>query len=369
MNAERWGRTAPWLVALIAVAVVVLVVLPTRLGQAPDPAPPDPPSGPTPKPLDLLGESLDRCAAAVEAAGLADRYPERADWQPLARMYGDVVSVALLDGSPNGAVPFVCATGPTSVEVSDPRAAVPVDRALLLASGSSGLLAAVAPDGVRVEVSPPEEPPSGLASSSTFLRLLPTPITDPAQLAVTVDGVRLPGAPDRLAPSALRVLDRQTVPPDRSSGAAAQLRRCQGVDGAEPGDDWQTSQVLAYRRLEQPASLLVATRGSTVGGCTVGPGETTPLRPWGPGLPDGPRPFSWLTPFPDATPELAAGPVRPEVVRMAIQAADGSRWRAAVAGATFAAEALPGAPLDPRLLTVRAYAADDSLLYEGPAVG
>lgn len=350
--------------AVIAAAVVVLVVLPTGLGQAPDPVPPDPPSGPTPKPLDQLAESLDRCAAALEAAGLADRYPERADWQPLARMQGDVVSVILLDGE----VPFVCATGAASVEVSDPQAAVPVDRALLLASGSSGVLAAVAPEGVRVEVSPAEEPPSGLASSSTFLRLLPGPITDPAQLAVTVDGVRLPGAPERLAPSALRVLDRQTVPPDRSSGASAQLRRCQGVDGAEPGDDWQTAQVLVYRRFEQPASLLVATRGSTVGGCSVGPGEVTPLRPWGSGPTDGPRPFSWLTPFPDVTPELASGPVRPEVVRMVVQAADGTRWRVAVAGGTFAAEALPGAPLDPRLLTVRAYAADDTLLYEGPAV-
>ncbi len=88
--------------------------------------------------------------------------------------------VTLLDAD----VPFVCATGPSSVEVSDPQAAV-----------------------------------------------------------------------------ALHVVDRQFVPADQSTGAADLLRRCQAAELADPARGWTPAQVLAYRRAEQPASLLVAGHG------------------------------------------------------------------------------------------------------------
>jgi len=127
--------------------------------------------------------------------------------------------------------------------------------------------------------------------------------------------------------------------------------------------------VLTYRRAEQPASLLVAVDGTGVGGCSVAPGEVTPLRPWGPGGTHGTRPFTWLTSLPDLADHLVAGAVRADVVRMEVSAADGRRWGVVVAGGTFAGEIPPGAPVDPRSLVVRAYAADDALLYEGPAAG
>jgi hypothetical protein len=367
MDADRWQRCAPWVVAVLAAATVLVVLLPAQTGQSVGPVPPAP-VRPVPPALDRLEQSLDRCAGALTAAGLADRYPERSGWRPLTKLFSGGTAVALLDAE----VPFVCATGPSTVEVSDPRAAVPVDRALLLVSAPSGVLAAVAPEGARVEVTADGARPSSVSARPAFLRLAPRPITDAGQLAVTVGddlGVRSVGPPERLAPPALRVVDRQSVPADGSAGAADLLRRCGSVDGADGSGQWAPAQVLAYRRAEQPASLLVAAHGSGVGGCSVAAGEVTPLRPWGPAATDGPRPFTWPAPLPDLAEHLVAGAVRPEVVRMEADAGDGRRWGMVVAGGTFAGEVPPGAPVDPRSLRVRAYAADDTLLYEGPAVG
>jgi hypothetical protein len=366
MDEDRRQRRAPWAAAVAAAATVLAVLLPARSGQNIGPVPPVP-VGPAPQALDLLGQSLDRCADALDSAGFAGRYPERTAWRPIAQLVGGGTSMTLLDAE----VPFVCATGPSTVEVSDPQAAVPIDRALLIASTPSGLLAAVAPAEARVEVTVDGERPSSLTANTTFLRLAPRPITNAGQLAVTISdarGVRTIGAPERLAPPALRVVDRKFVPADPSTGAADLLRRCLAVAGADAAQGWAPAQVLAYRGAEQPASLLVAAHPSAVGGCSVAPGEVTPLRPWGPSA-GGARPFVWLSPLPDLAADLVAGPARAEVVRMEVSTGDGRRWPVAVAGGTFAGQAPPGAPTDPRSLTVSAYAADDTLLYEGPAVG
>jgi hypothetical protein len=346
------------------------VLLPAAAGRSSGPVPPVP-VRPAPQPLDRSQESLDRCAAALGAAGLADLYPARGDWQPLGRLSGGTMVVTLLAAE----VPFVCVTGPTTVEVSDPRAAVPVDRALLLLSTPGGVLAAVAPAGARVEITVDGEYPAGLTSGDTFLRLTPRTITEAGQLAVTVGdagGVRRLGAPERLPPPALRVVDRRAVPADPSPGAADLLRRCLAEAGAVEGAGWAPAQVVTYRRAEQPASLLVAaggSGGSGIGGCSVGPGEVTPLRSWGPGSADGARPFVWLTPLPDLDVDVVAGPVRADVVRMEVGVDDETRWPVAVGGGTFAGQAPAGTAKDPRALIVSAYAADDTLLYQGPAVG
>jgi hypothetical protein len=142
----------------------------------------------------------------------------------------------------------------------------------------------------------------------------------------------------RLPPPALHVVDRRSVPADASTGAADLLRRC--AAGAAPG--WAPAQVLAYRRAGQPASLLVATGGPGVGGCSVAPGDSTPLQPWGPGTADGARPFVWLGALPGLPADLVAGPVRPEVIRKEVGAGSGEPWRVAVAGGTFAGQPRPG---------------------------
>lgn len=368
MDEDRRQQLAPWVAAAVAAVTVLAVLLPARADQGGGPTLLPYPPQPVPQALDRVGESLDRCAGAIAAAGLADRYPERSQWRSLAQLASGGMTVALLDDD----VPFVCATGPTTVEVSDPQAALPIDRALLIVSTPSGVVAAVAAAEARVEVTTDGEPPSTLAAQGTFLRVARAPITHPDQLAVTVSdlsGIRPLGAPERLALPAVRVVDRQVVPADTSTGAADMLRRCMTAAGADGSPHWTPAQVLAYRRAEQPASLLVAVHGAAVGGCSVAPGEITPLRAWGPHAADGTRPFVWLSPLPDVTANVAAGPVRSDVVRMVVRSGDGPRWWIAVAGGTFAAQAPPGVATDPRSLTVSAYAADDTLVYEGPAVG
>jgi len=321
--------------------------------------------------LDQLSQSLDRCADALHDAGLTSRYPERTAWRPLAQLFNDGVHVTLLDGD----VPFVCVTGPSIVEVSDPQAAVPIDRALLVLSTPGGVLAAVAPAGEWVEVTAAGDRPSGLVGDRYLIRVGAGPIMKPDQLTVAIGdssgGVRLVGAPERLASPALRVVDRRSVPADRSAGAAELLRRCLARVGADTtSQDWEPAQVLAYRRGDQPALLLVAVGRSTVGGCSVAPDDVTPLRSWGPGvIGDGARPFVWLALLPDLAADVVGGSVRPEVVRMEITAGDRKRWQVNVADGTFAGQVPPGSPSDPRMLTVSAFDADDTLLYVGPAAG
>ncbi len=368
MDADRWQRLAPWLATVAVAATLLVVLLPAQTGGSTGPVPPAP-FRPAPEPLDRLSQSLDRCAAALDGAGLADRYPERAGWRPLAQLFTtDGRAATLLDAD----VPFVCATGPSLVEVSDPQAAVPIDRALVLLTSSDGVLAAVAPEGTRVEVAADGGQPSGLAANRAFLRLAAGPVTDAGRLAVAIGdstGIRQLGAPERLAPPALRVVDRQSVPADGSAAAADLLRRCSAQDGADASPGWATVQVLSHRRDDRPASLLIAARPSVVGGCSVAPGEVTPLRPWGPDVGDGDaRPFVWLT-LPSDLPGVVAGPVRPDVVRMEVTTGAGQPWQVNVAGGTFAGQAPPGSPADPGLLTVRAFDAHGTLLYQGPAVG
>lgn len=368
MDEGRWQRCAPWVAAVIAVATVLIVFLPARSGQGSELPVPPAPYGPTPEALDVTGQSLDRCAAALATAGLAERYPQRSGWRPLARVVRSSMSATLVDAE----VPFVCATSPSTVEVSDPKAAVPVDRALLIVSTPSGVLAAVAPDETWVQVTTDGEQPTVLAAQRYFLRVMSRPITDAGRLVVTVSdtgGVRSVGAPDRLAPPALRVIDRQVAPADQSAGAAELLRRCQAVADADQTPGWAPAQVMAYLRGDQPARLLVAVRGSVIGGCSVAPGDVTPLRFWGSNAIDGARPFVWRDSLPNIPADMVAGPVRPEVVRMEVSDGAARRWAIAVAGETFVGRAPFGAPTDPRSLTVSAYAADGTLLYQGPPRG
>ena len=364
---------APVLAAVLAAAVVLTVGIASR-SDATFALPPEPIRA-APAPLDALGISLDRCAAAIEAAGLTSGYPERADWRPLARLVTGGIAMTMLDGP----VPFVCATGPTVVEVSDPRAAVPVGPALLLLSGDAGMLAATALDGRTVEVAGPADGPPGRAATHHFLRVGAGPVTDARGLTVAVgdaSGVQVLGPPDRLAAPALHVVDRSTVPPDRSSGATDMLRRCVAArpDAEATSAAWDTAQVLAYRRGAQPASLLVTTGPGVVGGCSLAPGEVTPLRLWWAGEDtDGERPFVWLpqagATLPDLDGGIAAGPVGSDVARMEVDAGGGTRWHVGVVGSTFATQLPDGMPRDARELTVRAYDAQDRLLFHGPAAG
>lgn len=345
---------SPALAAGIAIATVVVAVLLARPAE-PTPAP-YPPLPPDPTPPDRAALSLDRCAAALRLADLDGGYPDRSGWEPLARFTdGEVVAAVLA-----GPVPFVCATGPTTVEVSDPGAAVAAGGALLLLTAPSGVVAAVAPAGGTVAV-------DGSAPADVVLHRGP-PAADPAPPVLVVGGPDGPGggtgpvAAARPAPPALRVVDRREIPADRSAEAVGLLQRCVGV--AEPDRFWVPAVALDM----DGTALLVVVGSASVGGCVVAPGRAEPVRLWRIGGPtDGPRPFVWLTAPPGVGPDVAAGPAQPRLARLEVTAPTGQTWTAAVGGRAFATRLPPGVAPDPAALTVRAFDAEGTLLYAGPA--
>jgi hypothetical protein len=364
--AGRLASAAPLLAALVATAVVVGVVLAARPGGGPGPVPPEP-VPPAPVSLDQGEQSLDRCGLALAAAGVTTSYPPRREWRSLAVLFTGDAFVTLLDGP----TPFVCATGPRTVQVSDPSAAVPVGPARLLLTTSTGVVAAVAPARGTVAVGAVPTAPG----ARYFLGVTGAAVTRPDQLAVTVGdptGTRVVGAPDRLAPPALELVDRPWEEVDGSVPVGDLLARCAAAAAPGPPRQWRTAHVLAYRGGER--ALLIAVSEGTVGGCSLGPAGVTPLRTWRVGLiGDGDRPFTWLPrpgeTLPDLEPDVAAGPLLPGVVRLEVTDRTGRTWDASVAGGTFATQVPAGVAPDAAQLTVRASDAGGRLLYEGPAAG
>lgn len=339
---------SPLLAAAVAAVTVALVVL---LARPADPlVPPLPPDRSAPDRTDL---SLDRCATALVLAGTPGDYPDRADWRPVARTERAGVVATVLDG---GALPFVCVTGPTTVDVSDPAAARPIGAASLLLTASSGVVAVAAPPGGTVTVSVGGQP----RPPARYVVVAGDPV---APASTTVDGVPVL---DR-APPALHVEDRRVVPVDRSAEARNLLERCLAAGPAERF--WVPAQVLA---LPGGGDLLVVTGSAVVGGCVVPPGPALPVEVWRiGGTADGPRPFVWLpgpgTVLPGLDGAVAGGPVQDRVVGMEVSDAAGRTWAAAVAGGTFVTIVPDGVDPDPRRLVVRAVDADGRVIYDGPA--
>lgn len=371
MSPRSRAVPAPVVAALLAAVVVVVIGVVAGTGGRTGPVLPDPP---LPASLDLGGQSLDRCAIAIGAAGLADRYPDRREWRPLDVLFTGDTFVTLLDAE----VPFVCLTGSRTVQVSDPGAAVPIGAGRLVLTSAAGVLAAVAPAEHTVDVTVSGTGPALAEGGRYLLRVTGVALTRTDLLAVTVaapagDGFR--GPPDRLAPPALDLTDR---PWESGAGPSATddlLDRCRAAQpDTEPARRWRTAHVLAYRRGDRDAVLLVAITTGTVGGCSVDADGVTPLRGWRIGvISDGARPFTWLPrpgeTLPDFGGDVAAGPVQSDVARMVVVPRVGRQWEASVAGGTFATQIPAGVDPDPRNLTVRVYDADNRLLYDGPAVG
>ncbi len=328
----------------MAVATVLAVVLAARPA-----APTVPPLPLDPPPPDRTALSLDRCAAALDLAQLEEDYPPRGDWRPVAVLAEPDLPTGVRATLVDATVPFACVTGPTTVEVSDPEAAVPVAGALLLLTAPSGVVAAAGPGTVGVLGAGDPAPQWFLGRGG-------------GEGATVVHDGRAGPAP-ATAPPALAVVDRRELPEDRSAEATELLDRCSvhGVDRY-----WVPAVVLDG----VPDTVLVATGAGLVGGCTVSAdGRATPLAVWrvGPGS-DGPRPFVWLTAPGGGPPDLAAGPAQARLARMEVTAADGTTWTAVVGGRAFATRVPPGVDPDPRGLTVRALDAAGAVLFEGPAV-
>ncbi|MFC0064770.1 hypothetical protein ACFFQW_13325 [Umezawaea endophytica] len=221
-----------------AAAVVLLAGTVFVLRQVPD-AEPTAAGGPG---LDRVAAeaALDRCWAAVQSAGVADRFPERSRWRPSFTV-GDArlgVVAARADGRP-----LFCQTTATTATVTDPSAAPGGGTTAALFS-REGVVAGVT-DVNRIVLANDGPVKSLLRTLDAGDRMF-VALTDvnPGRTALTV---RTTG-PERVlaAPEAPAIVVRDRPdgpPPDRASDAGSALGACldhsstpvRDPDSYEPG--------------------------------------------------------------------------------------------------------------------------------------
>ncbi|MEV7091510.1 hypothetical protein AB0M80_01585 [Amycolatopsis sp. NPDC051045] len=227
-----WYAAAAAVVVLAAGAVVA-----TQMVR------PQPVAGPAPGPgtevpnrltLDVrvATSSLDRCWAAVQAAGKQDRVPPRAEWVPLFTevMRADSVVAATAAGRP-----MFCETTETTVTLSDPAATpayAPDTRTGLLLHSATGMVGGVlAPGEDRLFLDSRTEDGDNMSQSISF-----SPVTrqfvgmtrsDPVRTTLTIGRPMQPGAKTLppAPPPLLSVVDRP-VTADRTSAAGRALGDC-----------------------------------------------------------------------------------------------------------------------------------------------
>lgn len=232
--AHVWYVAAAAVVVLAAGAIVATQVI--RQQPVAGPAPEPPPSEDVPNPLTLdvqvATSSLDRCWAAVQAAGKADRVPPREEWVPLFTtvLQPDSVVAATAAGKP-----MFCETTDTTVTLSDPEATpayAPDTRTGLLLHSATGMVGGIlAPDGDGLFLDSRTEDGDNQSQTISF-----SPVTRqfvgvtrsaPARTTLTIgkpmqpDAKTLPAAPAPL----LSVVDRP-VTTDRTSAAGRALGDC-----------------------------------------------------------------------------------------------------------------------------------------------
>ncbi|GAA3463034.1 hypothetical protein ACFFSW_02625 [Saccharothrix longispora] len=243
-------RTAPSaLTAVAAAAVTALVVgAVVVLRDVPDLRPAAPP--PLGGSLGAVGVevALDRCWSALRAEDLADDYPDRSRWTPVwgeDRPEIDVVAVRA------AGEPLFCQTTATTATVSDLNGLL-VTREGVVAGTTDVAAPVVAGTG-------PHGPYDVEADVADHLYIAMTH-TNPTGMAITVDGVPLPGAG---APAAV-VRDRADGPePDRESEAGRLLGDCLAT-ASEPvvdPDSYRPGAHVAGLVLGRSATRLVVCHG------------------------------------------------------------------------------------------------------------
>ncbi|WP_410569192.1 hypothetical protein [Amycolatopsis sp. cmx-4-61] len=224
-----WYAAAAAVVVLAAGAVVATQVIRHQPVAGPGPGPDT--ANPLTLDVRVATSSLDRCWAAVQAAGKQDRVPPRADWIPefTQVLPADAVVAVTVAGKP-----MFCETTDTTVTLSDPEATpayVPGTRTGLLLHSATGMVGGVlAPDGddgyLGAETEDGESSLSQLFVSPITRQFVGVTRADPARTTLTLGkpmqpGVTLPAAP----PPLLAVTDRP-VTADRTSGAGRALGDC-----------------------------------------------------------------------------------------------------------------------------------------------
>ncbi|MGW3998918.1 hypothetical protein ACWEF6_35960 [Amycolatopsis sp. NPDC004772] len=227
----RYVAAAAAVVALAAGAIVATQVF--RHQPVAEPGPPAPPDVFNPLTLDaaVATSSLDRCWAAVQAAGKTGRVPPRQNWVPVFTevFQTDSVVAATADGKP-----MFCETTETTVTLSDPAATpayTPGTRTGLLLHSATGMVGGIlAPGGegsyLDAETEGGESGMSRISFSPVTRQFTGVTRSDPARTTLSIGkpmepGVRLPAAP----PPLLAVADRP-VTADRTSAAGRALGDC-----------------------------------------------------------------------------------------------------------------------------------------------
>ncbi|WP_410668670.1 hypothetical protein [Amycolatopsis sp. cmx-4-68] len=278
------GKRRPkhaWYAAAAAVLVLAAgaVVVPRQLRQ-PAETPPAVAGG-LKLDVKLATAALDRCWAAVKAAGKTDRVPPRADWVPLFtdELSGDAVVAATAAGKP-----MFCETTETTVTLSDPGATpayAPGSRSGLLLQSATGLVGGVLdpawPEAGLIVVSPGSSGGNDLEFSpvSRQFVVLTRSAPERTQLVLVDHGagpprkVDLPPAPAPL----LSVTDRPD-PAERTSPAGRALGECL-ADAEEVIPDG-----AAYRPgpllVEDDYQVVLGRRGDRVVVCTREPDHRRP---------------------------------------------------------------------------------------------
>jgi hypothetical protein len=273
LGRPRRGRWAP-----VAAAVVLLVggvAVGTQMWRV---EPPQELSGPA---SDPAAHTLDRCWAAAQLAGKADRLPARESWGSPTRVeQGDHVGIAFLAAGK----PAFCETTATTVTLTNPDAQPAYaegSRTALMLYTSTGLAAGIAdPAWARIELSRED----GLGhtmeevtkDTHLFISLTQTPPAmgalwagrwDKDQFERTWPRAELPAPP----PPLFSVTDQAG---ERTSPAGQALKDC--LDGlTEPLADAGSYQ--AGILLESGNFRLVPARNAVHSiACTTGPDPTRP---------------------------------------------------------------------------------------------
>ncbi|OLZ58155.1 hypothetical protein [Amycolatopsis keratiniphila] len=227
-KARVWYAAAA-AVVLVASGVAAAAQSLRQQGAAPGP---EPAAGGLTLDTGLATSSLDRCWAAVRAAGKSDRLAPREEWVPL---FTDVMLDVSVVAATAAGKPMFCETTLTTVTVSDPDAApayAPGTRTGLLLQSATGMIGGVLD---------PAWPGAGLAfqaeDSGGGDTLEASPLTHqfvsftwtaPAKTRLSVYGpagaatTTLPSAP----PPLLSTVDRPIAPADRTSPAGRALDEC-----------------------------------------------------------------------------------------------------------------------------------------------
>ncbi|WP_158896228.1 hypothetical protein [Amycolatopsis anabasis] len=254
-----------------------------------------PPPGVSPDlpvlPLDLplANDALDRCWAALRAAGRSDAFPRRETWRPVGNtrpgqrspLYEtpgrsappyEVTVLARADGKP-----LVCDTTATTVTVSDPNAPLTyvagTSTAALLMS-PTGFLAGVSDEPGPVPLSVEHHRPGGLSGAGVVARPVDgmflwagTPNSSAATFTTS-------GAPLVAPPPALRVVDRPTPGVDRTSDLGRSLGDCLSGSSYQIPDpeSFQPTATLTAG----PTTVIAGRFGDRVVFCAVDKRESKP---------------------------------------------------------------------------------------------